>query len=159
MLENSVLSALPWCCLLMDKKTQIFAASCIAFPDGNGVLLRGSSGAGKSEFAFRLISHYQATLVSDDQVCLTVKGNTLIASPPETIKSLLELRGIGIVKMPYMTDIPVKMIVDLTDPKQERLPDPEFELLQGISIRRIIIDPFKDLAADKLMLALTTDFL
>lgn len=154
------MSALPWRCLpMMNKQNHIFAATCIALPQKNGVLLRGPSGAGKSEFAFHLISHFQAQLVSDDQVSLTVEDNRLYASPPETIKGLLELRGIGIIKLPYTADTPLKMIVDLKNPEQERLPDPAFENLHGIALRRIIIDPFENLAADKLLLALKADFL
>ena len=55
-------------------------ASCVAL-DGNGVLLRGPSGSGKSDLALRLIDG-GAVLVADDQVALTVEGEKILASAP-----------------------------------------------------------------------------
>lgn len=64
---------------------------------GEGVLIVGESGIGKSEAALELIKRGHR-LVSDDAVEIRkVSDDTLIGSAPETLKHFIELRGIGIV--------------------------------------------------------------
>lgn len=145
---------------MTEPLEQIYPATCICLNDETeAVLFRGPSSIGKSDFAFRLIQHHQARLISDDQVVLTSRQNRLYAAPHDNIKGLLELRGIGIVKLPFTQDIPVKLLVDLSSPLTARLPDPAFENIQNIDIRRILLNPSDPLAADKLFFALTADYL
>ena len=64
---------------------------------GEGVLITGESGIGKSEAALELIKRGHR-LVTDDVVEIRkVSEDTLIGTAPETTKHLIELRGIGIV--------------------------------------------------------------
>lgn len=64
---------------------------------GEGVLITGESGIGKSEAALELIKRGHR-LVTDDAVELRkVSDDTLIGSAPDVTKHLIELRGIGIV--------------------------------------------------------------
>jgi len=63
------------------------------------VLLRGPSGSGKSDLALRLIDD-GARLIADDQTHLAKKGHALIATPPPAIAGMIEVRGIGVVKLP-----------------------------------------------------------
>src|ERR1700753_2284297 len=88
--------------------------TCIAF-DGKGILLRGPSGCGKSDLALRAFAA-GASLVADDRVALTVRGTALHASAPPQLYGLIEVRGIGIVKMEATSDIPVTVVVDLDAP-------------------------------------------
>ena len=64
---------------------------------GEGVLITGESGIGKSEAALELIKRGHR-LVTDDVVELRkVSDDTLIGTAPDVTKHLIELRGIGIV--------------------------------------------------------------
>ena len=64
---------------------------------GEGVLITGESGIGKSEAALELVKRGHR-LVTDDVVELRrVSEETLIGSAPDVTKNLIELRGIGIV--------------------------------------------------------------
>lgn len=62
---------------------------------GNGVLIRGESGAGKSECALDMVSRGHA-LVADDAVQLKRIGSTLYGSAPDAFKGFLDIRGLGI---------------------------------------------------------------
>ena len=63
-----------------------------------GVLITGKSGLGKSECAVELL-YKGAFLVADDVVLIKQNNEELIGSPPETIKNLIEIRGIGIINV------------------------------------------------------------
>lgn len=64
---------------------------------GEGVLLLGESGVGKSETAVELIKRGHR-LVADDAVEIKrVSAKTLVGSSPEIIRHFIELRGIGII--------------------------------------------------------------
>lgn len=64
---------------------------------GEGVLITGESGIGKSETALELIKRGHR-LVADDAVEIKkVSESTLLASAPEVIRHFIEVRGIGIV--------------------------------------------------------------
>ncbi len=64
---------------------------------GEGILMIGDSGVGKSETAMELLKRGHR-LVADDAVEIKrVSNKTLVGSAPEMIRHLIELRGIGIV--------------------------------------------------------------
>lgn len=127
-------------------------ASCVAI-DGRAVLIAGPSGAGKSDLALRLIDR-GFTLVSDDQTIVRKENNRLIASAPGTIAGKLEIRGIGIVQMDTISDVPVALTVDLTSEIQ-RLPDDSRERkILGISVPLISVDAMTASAPSKVALAL-----
>ena len=85
------------------------------------MLITGPSGSGKSDLALRLLDR-GFTLVSDDQTIVKRDGDRLIATAPPTIAGKLEIRGIGIVEMERVDNVPVALIVELTSDIQ-RLPD------------------------------------
>ncbi|MBR4058322.1 MAG: HPr(Ser) kinase/phosphatase [Lachnospiraceae bacterium] len=69
---------------------------------GEGVLITGESGIGKSETALELVKRGHR-LVSDDVVVIRkVSENTLVGSAPDITKHFIELRGIGIVDIKTM---------------------------------------------------------
>jgi HPr kinase/phosphorylase len=121
---------------------------------GRAVLLRGAPGSGKSDLALRLIEE-GADLVADDQTCICARGGALWATAPEPLKELMEVRGIGIVRLPSLADAPVALVVDLVGrPQVERLPEPEREVLLGIELPKIRLHAPEASAPAKLRLAL-----
>lgn len=128
-------------------------ASCVAL-NGAGILFRGPSGSGKSDMCLRLIDG-GAVLVADDQVLLTQTGTRLIATCPPSTCGLLEVRGIGIVRVPHVTTATVLLIVDLQSAGQvERLPHPRHCHLQGVEVPLISLAAFEESATAKVRLAL-----
>ena len=131
-------------------------ATCIAIgaDDGwRGVLLTGPSGSGKSDLALRLLDR-GFTLVSDDRTIVHRDGPSLIASAPATIRGKLEVRGVGIVDVDTVANVPVALVVELTG-DIERMPDDGRErLILGAGIPLISIDPLTASAASKVALAL-----
>ena len=64
---------------------------------GEGILILGDSGIGKSETAIELVKRGHR-LIADDAVELKrVSAKTLVGSAPEIIRHYVELRGIGII--------------------------------------------------------------
>jgi serine kinase of HPr protein (carbohydrate metabolism regulator) len=94
------------------------------------------------------------TLVSDDQTVVKKDGERLVASAPPNIAGKLEMRGIGIVDMETVTNIPVALLVELTSEIQ-RLPDESRERpLLGVKLPLISIDAMTASAPSKVALAL-----
>jgi serine kinase of HPr protein (carbohydrate metabolism regulator) len=112
-------------------KETLVHASCVAI-GGRAVLIAGASGRGKSDLALRLIDR-GASLVSDDYTALAADGLRLLASPPERIAGKIEVRGIGIVELPWSEQVPVCLLVDLDRPA-ERLPEPATRAIAGAEI-------------------------
>jgi len=127
-------------------------ASTVAL-DGRAVVIMGPSGSGKSDLALRLLDR-GFTLVSDDQTVVKKNGDRLMASAPPTIAGKLEIRGIGVVEMETVGDIPVALLVELTSEIQ-RLPDENRERpVLGIKLPLISIDAMTASAPSKVALAL-----
>ena len=64
---------------------------------GEGLLLVGDSGVGKSETAIELIKRGHRLIADDAVEIRKVSNNNLIGSAPENIRHFIELRGIGII--------------------------------------------------------------
>ena len=120
---------------------------------GRAVLICGPSGSGKSDLALRLIDRGWR-LVSDDQTIVHRAGDRLRASAPATIAGKLEIRGIGIVELEHVDDVPVRLAVELTSELQ-RLPDDARERsILGVPVPLISVDAMTASAAAKVVFAL-----
>ncbi len=64
---------------------------------GEGILLLGDSGIGKSETAIELVKRGHRLIADDAVEIKRVSGKSLVGQPPEIIRHYVELRGIGIV--------------------------------------------------------------
>ncbi len=109
------------------------------------MLLLGPSGSGKSDLLLRLLDCGFA-LVADDRVEL-VDG---VASVPLALAGLLEIRGLGLVCLPYLPSAPVVLAVEMG--AGERLPAPGVHAGCGRPVVRI--DPASPSAPQRVSLAL-----
>lgn len=126
-------------------------------------LIRGGSGAGKSDLALRCIAlpplahvSLRAELVSDDQVRLAAKEGGIEVAPPATIAGKIEVRGLGILTLPYRALARLALVVDLVPPDEvPRYPlEPESATYLGMDFPLVRIAPFEASAPVKLVLAL-----
>lgn len=144
-------------------------ATAIAF-GSRGVLIRGASGAGKSDLALRLLATPHegfsalgipplagTSLVSDDYVDLSFDGGTAMMSVPATIRGKFEVRGIGIIAVPSRDHVPLRLVVDLVDAAAiERMPEHRAVDIGGCLIPAIALVAHEPSAPIKVLLALTT---
>ena len=136
---------------MSDGLDALIHASCVAI-GGRAVLIGGRSGTGKSDLALRLIDR-GAKLVSDDYTELRHAGERVLARAPETISGKIEVRGLGILDLPPVADVPVCLYVDL-DEAPERMPEPTTVWLAGEEIPRVALAALEGSAALKLEQAL-----
>ena len=128
--------------MLQATRYMLLHASCVSI-NNKGVLIAGPSGSGKSDLALRLIDE-GAQLVSDDQTSLDAEKGVLLASAPPSIAGLIEVRHIGLLRMPFAASVPVALYTELTSPEDrlERLPEPKTIELLGCRIRNIRLPAF-----------------
>ena len=118
---------------------------------GEGVLIMGESGVGKSETAIELVKRGHR-LVADDAVEIKrISNSTLIGSSPDNIRHFLELRGIGIVNARRLFGIgavkmsqQIDLIVELEQWNPEKLydrmgVDTEYTNILGIDVPSVTI--------------------
>jgi len=102
--------------------------------EGLGVLFRGPTGSGKSDLALRLIDS-GSLLIADDYTELSLENAAIIARAPQTIRGLLEVRGIGILKIGGALQTSLGVMIDLVTPEQvERQPLDQSEELLGVHV-------------------------
>ena len=130
-------------------------ASCVEY-NKKGVLIYGPSGSGKSDLALRLIMEQGAKLVADDRVNLQVMQDKIKATAPAVLESLLEVRGVGIVKIPSVV-ADLSLAVRLVEKRElvERFPESETYEFGGVKIPQISLYAFDASTPSKILAVLT----
>lgn len=134
---------------------------------GAAVVIIGPSGAGKSDLALRCIAlapnaivQTPFALIADDRVEVEVAGDALIAryptGAPADLEGCIEVRGVGIVRVPHVNAAPVRLVVDLAPAaNMQRLPDPwPTREICGITIPCLVMSAEHASAPLKIALAL-----
>ncbi|MGN6569914.1 MAG: HPr kinase/phosphorylase [Pseudolabrys sp.] len=112
------------------------------------VLIRGASGAGKSLLAWQLINAAPAhvpfaRLVADDRAIVEAHHGRLLVRPAPEIAGLLEVRGLGIRRVPHEPSAVAGLVVDLAAADADRMAAREAlktEIL-GVTLPRLSIAP------------------
>ncbi len=146
----------------MKAAQELVHGTCVAL-GAKAALLRGRSGAGKSDLALRFIAlpaepGREPRLVADDQVLVEARGpNQLIASPPATLAGKIEVRGLGILEISHLDQARLVLAVDLVPPEEvPRMPAEPAEntVIAGVAVPLLRLAPFEPSSALKLKLAL-----
>ncbi|NRA87080.1 MAG: hypothetical protein HRU28_06730 [Rhizobiales bacterium] len=139
----------------MENTTKLIHATTI-YLDGYGVMISGPSGIGKSSLALDLLNDAHGfeyillnsgnnKLVADDQTLIakveTDGGAQLQANCPQNIEGKFEVRGLGIINLPYKSPAPINLYVEIVDNLPERMPAKKNQTrkLLGVSISFIQI--------------------
>lgn len=120
--------------------------TCVAVGD-RGVLIRGPSGAGKSSLALQLILDAPralpaATLVADDRVLLSAEAGQVWAQPVPTLAGLIEVRGLGIRRLPWRDRVSLALVIDLATPNTPRMPPDEAQAIRicDVALPRLAVE-------------------
>jgi serine kinase of HPr protein (carbohydrate metabolism regulator) len=117
-----------------------------------GVLIDGPSGAGKSDLALRALDH-GFRLVADDRVLLWRADGRLWGRAPDTLKGLIEVRGVGVLGVEPLPFCEVALLARAGAP--ERMPEPATETVLGVETPLLAVNPLESSAPAKLSRALT----
>jgi HPr kinase/phosphorylase len=116
-----------------------------------GLLIRGDSGAGKSRLVLGLIAAATegrlafARLVADDRVFVTAAHGRLIARVPGELAGLIEIRGLGIRRLPYEPAAVIRLVVDLAAEAERMPPAAATETeIEGVVLPRLAVAPGED---------------
>jgi HPr kinase/phosphorylase len=109
------------------------------------LLIRGPSGAGKSRLVLALLQRAESgagplvRLVADDRSLVEPHHGRLVVRPLPQNAGLIEVRGLGIRRLPYEPAAVVGRVVDLAAPDGARLPETESlqVMIEGIRLTRL----------------------
>jgi serine kinase of HPr protein (carbohydrate metabolism regulator) len=141
---------------------ELVHGTCVALGK-RAALLRGSSGAGKSDLALRFLAlpaegEERPMLVADDQVWVAAGQNgELLVSPPDTLAGKIEVRGLGIVDVPFVAEARLVLVCDLVASAEiPRMPPEPWEstTIGGVELPAMRVTPFEASAPVKLKMAL-----
>ena len=154
--------------LRTSERTSPFMAALIAFLNvqlgprltrhgvlvevyGEGILLLGESGVGKSETAIELVKRGHRLIADDAVEIKRVSATTLVGRAPEIIRHYVELRGIGIVDVRRLFGMgavketeKIDLVINLENWKQGKMYDrlgleATTEEILGIEVPSIVL--------------------
>jgi HPr kinase/phosphorylase len=118
---------------------------------GEGILILGESGVGKSETALELVKRGHRLIADDIVEIRRVSDKTLLAAAPENIRHFIEIRGIGILDVKNLygmgaikTQENINLVIKLElwdkSKNYERLGlDDQYTDILGISVPSLVI--------------------
>ncbi len=112
-------------------------------------LIRGPAGSGKSHLVWELLQSAAqgalpfARLVADDRACVEACAGRLLVRPAPALAGMLEIRGLGIRRLPYEPVAAVALVVDLAAADATRHPGPENGKISigGVSLPLLAVAP------------------
>ncbi len=109
-----------------------------------GILIRGRSGSGKSTLLRELLAaDPQGTrMIADDRVIVAAIHGRLLADVPREIAGFVEMRGVGVIKAPYIAPAVIHLVVDLASLEAApRMPEADEAVvaLEGITLPRLVL--------------------
>lgn len=112
-------------------------ATAVAFA-GRGFLIFGRAGSGKTRLALEMIA-LGADLVADDRVLLAPRpGGGVLLRPPPALAGLIELRGAGVLRHPWLEEAPLWLAADLDIAAASRMPP---RIVREIAGRETVVLP------------------
>jgi len=107
--------------------------------NGHGILVRGASKQGKSTLTLALIDAarvrgWPMQLIGDDRILIYLESGGVMAEGHPAIAGKLELRGFGIVDLPYAKCGRIEMVIDLVAGDAAALPKQGYTDLCGQKI-------------------------
>jgi serine kinase of HPr protein (carbohydrate metabolism regulator) len=133
----------------MKKQSPSIHATAVLI-GARAVLIRGPAGSGKSRLAYAALEAARtgllpfARLVGDDRVHVEAAHGRLLVRPANTLAGLIEIRGLGIRRLPYEPLAAVGLVVDLAAGDGERLPTAGESAIEGIALPRLAVAPGQD---------------
>jgi HPr kinase/phosphorylase len=119
----------------------IHASAVLVGP--KAALIRGPAGSGKSSLVWQLLSGALpfARLVADDRVHVEVMSGRLLVRPAKELAGLLEIRGLGVRRLPFEPVALVGLVVDLGAADAARLPARESARITvaGVTLPRLAV--------------------
>jgi serine kinase of HPr protein (carbohydrate metabolism regulator) len=111
------------------------------------LLIQGPAGSGKSRLALALLQAAEqgalpfARLVADDRAQLEVAHGRLLVRPAPVLAGMIEVRGLGIRRVPFEPVAVVGMVVELGLAETKRLPEAEHQktVIAGVQLPRLAV--------------------
>jgi serine kinase of HPr protein (carbohydrate metabolism regulator) len=133
--------------------------ACAVVVDGNGILILGKAGSGKSELALDLLDQCRlrglsGALIGDDRIILTQKIDGVYASVPSQLEGMIEVRGSGIHHINFTKEARLHLAVRLVERSDAvRMPEDEpQEIASGIFLKCLTL-PQGNFSALRVVLA------
>jgi serine kinase of HPr protein (carbohydrate metabolism regulator) len=117
-----------------------------------GALIEGASGVGKSDLTLRALAQ-GFVLVADDRTVLWTSEGRLFGRAPEALQGLLEVRGLDVVRKPFLRFAAIDLICVCAE-TIERMPEPRATTRLGVSVPTLEFAPRETSAPAKLHCAL-----
>jgi serine kinase of HPr protein (carbohydrate metabolism regulator) len=126
-------------------------ASAVLF-GARAVLIQGPSGSGKSRLALALLQAAAsgtvrfARLVADDRAQVEAAHGRLLVRPAPALAGMIEVRGLGIRRLPHEPVAVAGALVELGLPQADRMPEPcnQEAAIAGVRLPRLAVAASQD---------------